>query len=280
MDFGTLPPEVNSARMYSGCGAGSLLTAAAAWDRLAAAVSAAAAAYREAATGAAAEPHIGWLQATAALAGHAAAQARAAANAYESALGATVPPQEVVTNRTWWASLAATNRLGQGAHAIAAAEADYEKMWAQDAAAMYAYARAAAAAAALSPFTSPPAAPDAGEPREIVSTGSHLVSMLPTALRALSSASSERFNAAVLSMSSSLAELSSLKLGFARGASVPLAEAVTGASRAMWGKRAAITAGFGGATSIAGLSVPRTWAPSRGTFGGGSAAAFGRRAGR
>ena len=32
MDFGALPPEINSGRMYSGCGCGSMLAAAAAWD--------------------------------------------------------------------------------------------------------------------------------------------------------------------------------------------------------------------------------------------------------
>jgi PPE-repeat protein len=36
MDFGALPPEINSGRMYSGPGCGSTLTAAAAWDGLAA----------------------------------------------------------------------------------------------------------------------------------------------------------------------------------------------------------------------------------------------------
>lgn len=36
MDFGILPPEVNSGRMYAGPGAGPMLAAAAAWDGLAA----------------------------------------------------------------------------------------------------------------------------------------------------------------------------------------------------------------------------------------------------
>ncbi|WP_157118393.1 PPE domain-containing protein, partial [Mycobacterium sherrisii] len=45
MDFGALPPEVNSGRMYVGAGAGPLLAAAAAWDELAAELHATAASY-------------------------------------------------------------------------------------------------------------------------------------------------------------------------------------------------------------------------------------------
>ncbi|EUA27902.1 PPE family protein [Mycobacterium xenopi 4042] len=36
MDFGILPPEINSGRMYAGPGPGPMLAAAAAWDGLAA----------------------------------------------------------------------------------------------------------------------------------------------------------------------------------------------------------------------------------------------------
>ena len=50
----------------------------------------------------------------------------------------------------------ATNILGQNTPAIAATEAQYGEMWAQDAAAMYGYALASAAATKLIPFTPPP----------------------------------------------------------------------------------------------------------------------------
>ncbi|MGH3562205.1 MAG: PPE domain-containing protein, partial [Mycobacterium sp.] len=36
MDYGALPPEVNSARIYAGPGSGPMVAAAAAWNRLAA----------------------------------------------------------------------------------------------------------------------------------------------------------------------------------------------------------------------------------------------------
>ena len=45
MDFGLLPPETNSARIYAGPGAGPLLAAATAWDGLAADLHATAAAH-------------------------------------------------------------------------------------------------------------------------------------------------------------------------------------------------------------------------------------------
>jgi PPE-repeat protein len=50
----------------------------------------------------------------------------------------------------------ATNFFGQNTPAIAATEAAYAQMWAQDAAAMYGYAGSAAPASALTPFSRPP----------------------------------------------------------------------------------------------------------------------------
>ena len=170
MDFGALPPEVNSAKMYSGSGAGSMLAAAAAWDGIAedlyftagrcdAVISLLAG---EAWLGpasvsmvAATAPYLAWLNATAAQAQQTAAQARAAAGAFEAAFAATVPPPAIAANRLLLATLTATNILGINTPAIAATEAHYLEMWAQDAAAMYGYAGAAGVASTLTQFTPP-----------------------------------------------------------------------------------------------------------------------------
>jgi PPE-repeat protein len=53
-------------------------------------------------------------------------------------------------------TLIATNFFGQNTPAIAATEAQYAEMWAQDAAAMYGYAAASATASLLTPYQSPP----------------------------------------------------------------------------------------------------------------------------
>ncbi|ETZ72602.1 PPE family protein [Mycobacterium sp. MAC_080597_8934] len=171
LDFGAYPPEYNSGRMYVGAGSGPLLAAAAAWDELAAELQSVGASYGSTvetlttgpwtgpssiAMAAAAAPYVAWLQATGAQAEQAGAQAKLAAAAYETAFAATVPPPVIAANRALLATLVATNILGQNTPAIAATEAHYMEMWAQDAAAMYAYAASSASAAQLTPFTEPP----------------------------------------------------------------------------------------------------------------------------
>jgi PPE-repeat protein len=105
---------------------------------------------------AAALPFTTWFKATAAQAELAASQAKAAAAAFEAAFAMTVPPPVVLANRVQLMTLVATNFFGQNAGAIAATEAHYAAMWAQDATAMYTYAGGSAAASQLSEFNSPP----------------------------------------------------------------------------------------------------------------------------
>lgn len=170
-DFGVLPPEINSARMYTGPGSGPMMAAAAAWDALTAQLETFAARYSavvselhgqswsgasSAAMVAAAAPYVAWVSATAVQAGQSASQARAAAAGYEAAFSATVPPFVVAANRAQLMLLVATNFFGQNTPAIAANEIAYAEMWAQDAVAMYTYAATASSATALSPFEQPP----------------------------------------------------------------------------------------------------------------------------
>ncbi|QLL05133.1 PPE family protein [Mycobacterium vicinigordonae] len=171
MDFGALPPELNSGRMYTGAGSGPMLAAGAAWDALASELHSTAASYGAVIDGmtvgswhgpaatsmtTAAIPYVAWMTATATQAEQTAAQAKLAAAAYETAFAATVPPPAIEANRAMLMTLIATNLLGQNTAAIAATEALYAEMWAQDAAAMYAYAASSAAATVLTPFSSPP----------------------------------------------------------------------------------------------------------------------------
>ena len=171
MDFGALPPDINSARMYAGPGSGSMLAAASAWDGLAAELRSTASSYgsviseltdgswvgpSSTAMAAAATPYVAWLNAAAGEAEQTATQARAAASAYQSAFAMMVPPPVIAANRTQLASLTATNIFGQNTPAIATNEAQYGEMWAQDAAAMYGYAANSAAAAKVTPFTAAP----------------------------------------------------------------------------------------------------------------------------
>lgn len=173
MFFPWLPPEINSARMFAGAGPGPLLASASAWDALAADLAGAASSFDSVVSGltsgmwtgpaslsmaAAAAPYVGWLNAAATQAEAAAAQALAAATAFETAQAATVLPAAVTANRVRLMTLIATNFLGQNTPAIAMTELEYLEMWAQDVAAMVGYhAGAMSVAATLPSFSAPPA---------------------------------------------------------------------------------------------------------------------------
>jgi PPE-repeat protein len=218
MDYGVLPPEINSARMYLGPGPAPMLAAAAAWDGLAAELGRTASSYQSvidelagegwlgpasASMAAAVTPYMAWMSLTGMQAERAASQASAAAGAFEAAFAMTVPPAEVAANRAQLMALIATNFIGQNTPAIAATEAQYGEMWAQDAAAMYGYAAHSASASVLIPFPQPAkitnpvgqisqAAAVAQATGTVAGTGmedmlSQLMSTLPTALQGLAS---------------------------------------------------------------------------------------------
>jgi PPE-repeat protein len=221
MDYGILPPEINSSRMYTGPGSGPMVAAAEAWESVAAELHSAANSYQSVISGlttgswtgpasasmaAAASSYAAWLTATATQAEQSAAQAKAAIAAYQSAFTSTVPPQTVATNRAQLTSLVATNLFGRNTQKIAVNEAQYGEMWAQDAAAMYGYAASSAGATSLTPFTPPQqntnpsgsagqaaavsdaTGTSAGNVQSTVSSIQQAFSSVPSALQSLSTA--------------------------------------------------------------------------------------------
>lgn len=163
MSFSVWPPEINSVLLLDGPGSGPMLEAAAAWDGVGTELNSAANAFSSltadlagqvwqgpasASMTSAAARYVNWLGGAAAQAEQSAAQARAAAVAYESALATIVDPGVITANRGQLVSLVLSNLFGQNAPAIAAAEADYERMWAQDVAAMGGYHASASATVA------------------------------------------------------------------------------------------------------------------------------------
>ncbi|WP_156688540.1 PPE family protein [Mycobacterium sp. Marseille-P9652] len=286
MSFAMLPPEVNSGRMHHGPGSASLAGAATAWDRLAVRLRAAAADCRAVAsqlgrssadrgatqTAGCARAYADWLAAAATHAEGAATRADAAVRAYQTAHAAVVPPAVIAANLRRRKSLRLANFLGHASAAIADTEADYERMWAQDAEAMYAYARASADASPLTPFVSPPSArrTSGGGSRgwrltsapAVLSAGRGVMATIPDALRALSRSPLASLDAALSPVTSPLSRLGSL--------SAPSGAAISHLNRL--NKAAALRRLFPGgargettgprvgrAAVIGVLSVPQAW---------------------
>jgi PPE-repeat protein len=222
IDFGALPPEINSTRMYAGPGPLSLTAAAVAWDGLAAELHGAASLYRTVIAGLTSQrwmgpsslamasafaPYMAWMAGAAARAAETAGQARLAVEVYESAFAMTVPPPAVAANRAQLAVLVATNFFGQNTAAIAATEAEYAEMWAQDAAAMYEYAAGSAAASSVTQFSpAPQVTNEGGVAQQAAVVGqvtsqteqanlAQVVSQVPTTLHQLSSPMTAATNA-------------------------------------------------------------------------------------
>jgi PPE-repeat protein len=306
--------------MYAGPGPGSMLAAAASWQSLAEELTSAASGYNSVvsslaggpwtgssstAMAAASAPYVTWLSATGDQAQQAAAQAAAAASAYESAFAATVPPPLIDANRSLLAALVATNVLGQNTPAIAATEALYAEMWAQDATAMYGYAGASAAASQVTPFSAPPqttnssglvsqsaaAVESAGtsggtDLESIMSSGPQMISGMPQALSSLASpqgldsvASTATGSTSSTSATSMLTELSTpLKL-----ASMPmsmLSKLFTAGSTATAAKAATTAANELGAAHAVGLASSTGALGSTGIGGIGGAPAISAGMGR
>jgi PPE-repeat protein len=197
IDFGALPPEINSARLYAGVGSTPLVAAASAWNSIAAELNSAAQAYdgvltqlageewlgpASGAMAAAAQPYVEWVSTTAAQAEQAATQASAAAAAYEAAFASIVPPPLIAANRTELAQLVSTNFLGLNTGAIAQLEAQYLEFWARDAATMYSYAGNSATASTVTPFT---AAPQVASPAASATQGAAVTAATGTSIASI-----------------------------------------------------------------------------------------------
>jgi triacylglycerol lipase len=163
MNFSVWPPEVNSVLLLDGPGSEPMLEAASAWDGVGSELSSAANAFSSVTSDLAGQAwqgqasasmtnavgrYVDWLGVAAAQAEQSATQARAAVTAFEAALATIVDPGLVTANRGRLVSLVISNLFGQNAPAIAAAEAEYERMWAQDVAAMSGYHTSASATVA------------------------------------------------------------------------------------------------------------------------------------
>jgi PPE-repeat protein len=163
------PPEIISALIHIGPGAGSMFEAAGAWQQLAVELENSVAGYASTLSGLietwngpsamamvqAVQPYLIWLRTTAQQSQQVAASAEAAASAFTSVRAAVVTPAQVTANRTRLAQLLATNRFGTNTAAIAATEAEYQTMWTNNAAAMTRYQATSAQATALPQFSSP-----------------------------------------------------------------------------------------------------------------------------
>jgi PPE-repeat protein len=139
-----------------------------------------------------------------------ASQLASAVAAYEAAFSATVAPPVIAANRSLLAALVATNIVGQNTPAIAATEAQYAEMWAQDAAAMYGYAGASAAATTVTPFNPPPPTTNpAGTGTQAAAlthaaatpagAAQNMLAQVPNTLQSLASAQSPNPSTAILS---------------------------------------------------------------------------------
>jgi PPE-repeat protein len=153
IEYGAMPPELNTARLQAGAGEAPMMQAAAGWEawavaletqaaELAAALSALSGAWTG--TGsergvAACMPMVMWLQTLALQAQKRAAQAAAQATSYVTAATATPQIPEIVDNHVTHAVLQATNFLGVNTVPIGFNEADYVRMWNLAADTMYGY---------------------------------------------------------------------------------------------------------------------------------------------
>lgn len=279
LNFGALPPEINSGLMYLGPGSAPMIAAASAWNTVAVELSIAATGYGSVLSelagsvwfgatsqlmAAATTPYVIWLHDTATRAAQTAGQATAAIAAYELAFATTVPPPVIAANRSLLLSLIAANIFGQNAPAIAATELQYAEMWLQDAVAMYRYAESSAAASTLTMFTTP-----APSTAQLLGAPGTAGGSLPSSTLVATAFSATKIVNTVMSTSSSAVSGRGILIQDARLASPAERDAedaaalqLVSAPRTGWGgsPAAPMVASTGRAGAVGRLSVPPGWA--------------------
>lgn len=167
MDFWA-PPEITSALIHSGPGPASLLTAANAWRQLAIELGQTAVNYASVvasipwqgpsatAMTASTLPYVTWMHTTSLQAAQMSTAADAMVGAFAVTQAAVVHPSVVAANRTLLAHLIATNIFGVNFPAIAATEAQYLQMWADNTTALLAYQATSLQTMAMPTFAPPP----------------------------------------------------------------------------------------------------------------------------
>jgi PPE-repeat protein len=164
------PPEITSALIHSGPGAGSLIEASGAWQRLAVELENSVAGYTSTLSSLienwdgpssmamlqSVQPYLLWLRETAQQTAQLAAATQTAATAHSAVRAGVVQPSAVTANRALLKQLLSTNIFGTNTAAIAQVENQYLTMWANNSAAMARYEAASTQATnSVSQFNSP-----------------------------------------------------------------------------------------------------------------------------
>jgi PPE-repeat protein len=210
-DLTGLPPDITSALVYAGPGATSYVSAASAWNAVAAEWQSFALSVGNTVTELSDEEWVGptsaqmvtsvqrylqWAQKTAAQAEQTAQSASSAAAAFETVFASVVPPPVIALNRAQLTKAVATNVIGQNNGVISQLEQQYNGYWAQNATALTTYSTASknATKSLVAPTDAPPITNDNGQAQQAANNASTIGS--GAAQKTVSNAATGASNAA------------------------------------------------------------------------------------